>query len=81
MLDGAHEIEALQFEVRAISQEIQEKYSGKEEFLTKPTEANTQLDCVPRRLMHCGSRQKSGFLGQVRDHKLMAEYNKKEEEM
>ena len=74
---GATEAEALQFQVRAISNEIQEKYSGKEDILTKTTEVKMQLDELFKRIAAL-RKQKSGILGQVWDQKLMAEYIQKE---
>uniref|UniRef100_A0A7S1AJB0 Uncharacterized protein n=1 Tax=Noctiluca scintillans TaxID=2966 RepID=A0A7S1AJB0_NOCSC len=59
-------IEALQVQVRAISNEIQGKSSGKDEFLTKKNELRFHLDECSKKI-DALQEQKSGILGQVGD--------------
>ena len=54
--DITNATEALHFQVRAISYEIQGVYSGREEFLTDKHMLKWCWMNVPRRLMSCGSR-------------------------
>ena len=58
--------EALQFQVCAISNEIQGKYPGKEVFLTKKYELKLQPDQCFKKIGAL-RKQKAGILGQVRD--------------
>ena len=75
-------IEAIQFQDRSISREIQVKYSGvycgNEEFLTKTFQVIMRLDECNKKIGAL-REQNSRILGQVRDQKLTAEYNKEEE--
>ena len=76
VLEGIREITnvivAVQFQVRAISKEIQSRYYGKEEFLTKTNDVILRLDECDNKI-HALLKQKSVILGQVRGQKLMAE--------
>ena len=76
VLEGIREITnaivALQFQVRAISNEIQGKYSSKEEFSTKTNEVTLRFDERNKKI-DALRKQKSEFLGQVRGQKLVAE--------
>ena len=83
------EIEALQFQVRAISCEIQGKTSGREEFLTKTNELRMQrAECSQQ--IHAFRAQTPRILGQVSDAEIgdlernrpkVSEYNKNEKDM
>ena len=83
-------IEAVQLQVRAISNEIQEKHSGKEEFLTKKQELRMQLDECSKKI-DALREQNPGILGQVGDRAVesdlernmpeFSKYNQKEEDM
>ena len=76
VLEGIREITnaivALQFQVRAISNEIQGRYSSKEEFSTKTNEVTLRFDECNKKI-DALRKQKSEFLGQVRGQKLVAE--------
>ena len=86
-------VDALQFQVRAIPNESQEKYHDKEEFFTKTNEVMMRVDECTNKI-DALREQKSGILVHVREQKVMgeiaalerdkpefAEYKKKEEGM
>ena len=65
-------IDALLFQVRSISNEIHGKNSDKEEFLTKTNVLRLRFDECNKKIVALWE-QESGILGQVTDHKFMAE--------
>ena len=85
----AAEIEALQFQVRAISCEIQEQTSGREEFLTKTNQLRMQRDECSQQI-HAFREQISRILQQdsdadiadlERNNPKVSEYNKNGKDM